>query len=210
MLYGFKTKKTLNLFRFNKTETKTNPNKPETKANSISVFPVLPIFINNYRPCHLSAKSAIVSAAIKTKKYYDFKHQPKFFKIGDFVNLRFHRNYQLLSIKYPKINPQLTGRVKITERIGKLAYRLKIHDVISITHFEPTIEPVDDPHQWYKIPAPEIIINNYEKSEIEKLLQKKSNVGKIRLYNTFHGDWGINLNTINGSLNTVWTTREIL
>ena len=179
MFYGFKTKEILNLFCVNDPEIKINFNKPETKINTVSLFPVLPNFMDKYRPCHINAKNAIVFVAIKIKKYYDSKHQPKFFQIGDFVNLRFHRNYQLPSVKYPKITPQLTGPFKITGRIGKLTYRLelpknmKIHDAISITYFEPAIDFVDDPHHRYKIPASETIINNHKKSVIKKLIPKK-------------------------------------
>ena len=144
-------------------------------AATISIFPI-DVATDVYRPCHINAKNAIAFVAIRTKKYYDSKQQPKFFKICDFVNLRLHRNCQLPSIKYPKINPQLTNPFKITKRIGKLTYRLelpknmKIHDVISITHFEPAIDLAGDPYHRHKIPTPKIIINNHEESEIKKLL----------------------------------------
>ena len=75
MFYGFKIREILNLFRFNDPEIKTNFNKPETRVNVISVFPVLPVFINNYSPCHINAKNAIFFVAIKIKNHCDSKHQ---------------------------------------------------------------------------------------------------------------------------------------
>ena len=168
MFYDFKTREILNLFRSNDPEVKTNVNNPEaeTEINAVSVFPNLPIFMDNYRPCQIDAKNAIAFAAVKIKKYYDSKYQAKFFKIGDFINLRFHQNYQLPSIKYPKINFQFAGPFKMVKRIGKLTYRfefpenMKIHDVIFIAYFEPATDFVQNLYHRYRQFPPVVIINN--------------------------------------------------
>ena len=79
---------------------------------------------------------------------------------------------------------------------------MKIHDVISITHFESAIDPVDDPYHRYKIPVPKIIIKNHEKSE-KKITAKKNRRLKNFLYYILHGRSDMGLNTMNGSLSTV-------
>ena len=135
IFYGFRIKESLNLFRFNDPE---NENTISEKVNVISVFPVLPIPMHDYRPNHINAKNLIVFAPFKIKIYYDNKHQFKFYKIGDLMNLKLYRGYQLPTIKHPKIGFQIAGHFKVIERIGKLIYRLnfpnniRIHDVISL------------------------------------------------------------------------------
>jgi len=37
----------------------------------------------NYRPTRIDAADAIALAAIRMKEYYDKKHQPMFFNVGD-------------------------------------------------------------------------------------------------------------------------------
>ena len=67
----------------------------------------------------------------------------------------------------------------MTERIGKLTYRLefpenmKIHDVISIAHFEPETDLVKNPYYSHRQFPPTVIINDQKKSEIKKLFQKR-------------------------------------
>ena len=41
------------------------------------------------------------------KEYYDARHQSKFFKIGNLVNLRLHRGYRVPAITSKKLEPQL-------------------------------------------------------------------------------------------------------
>ena len=75
---------------------------------------------------HIEAKNAIVFISFKMKNYYDNKHQPKFDKIGDLMNFKLHRGYQLPTIKHPKIGFQFAGLFIIIERIGRLIYRLNL------------------------------------------------------------------------------------
>ena len=95
------------------------------------------------------------------------------------MNFRLHRGYLLTKTEYPKIGPQFAGIFKITERIGRLAYRLnfpnytQIHDVISLAHFEPATDFRNDLHRRYRIFPPAVIVDDQKKSEIEKFIQKR-------------------------------------
>ena len=122
--------------------------------------------MHNYRFNYINAQNVIAFVSLKTKIYYNGKHQPRFHKIGDLVNFELHRGYQLPTIKHPKIGFQFAGPFKIIERIGKLAYRLdfpnnmKIHDVISLAHFEPAIKFRYDPYRRYRPFTPAVVIDN--------------------------------------------------
>lgn len=93
----------------------------------------------------VEAHDAICIAAMSTKMYYDRKHLPKFFNVGDRVLLRLHKGYIIpkAAIIGRKLGQQYVGPFPVVERIGRSAYRLalpdnwKIHDVISIDHLEP-------------------------------------------------------------------------
>ncbi|KAJ6043163.1 uncharacterized protein N7446_001359 [Penicillium canescens] len=69
---------------------------------------------------------------MQIKKYYDRKHTPKHFCVGDKVLLRLGRGYDI------PVN-QYAGRFTVLERVGRLAYRLdlpgtwkRVHPVISV------------------------------------------------------------------------------
>ncbi|KAI1006249.1 hypothetical protein K3495_g1966 [Podosphaera aphanis] len=95
-----------------------------------------------YNPNRVEAADAIAIASMSIKKYYDDddRHMPMFFNTADFVMLRLHRGYTIPSAKLTtkKLQRQFVGPFRITERIGKLAYKLaipkiwKIHPVVTI------------------------------------------------------------------------------
>lgn len=136
--------------------------------------------MDEYRPSHIDAKDAIAFASLKMKEAYDSRHQPIFFKEGELVNLRLHRDYRVPGITSKKIGPQLVGPFKILERIGRLAYKLelpanmRIHDVVSIAHLEPATDPAEDPYRRRRLSAPAVVVDGEEEYEIEKLLRKRS------------------------------------
>jgi chromodomain-containing protein len=138
--------------------------------------------MNEYRPAHIDAKDAIALAALAMKEYYDQRHQPKYFKVGDYVNLRLHKGYTVPSaaLMKTKIQPQFVGPFEIIERIGTLAYRLqlpptwKIHNVISIAHLEPATAPNKDPYGRIQPPPPPVEVEGEEEFEIERLLRKRT------------------------------------
>ncbi len=166
IMYGFRTREALDLL------------KPDTCTAQAAAFPTItalptrtsvtpparaprrpateprrtPVAMTDYRPSIIDVKDAIAFASLRMKDYYDSKHIAKFFKVGDLVNLRLYRGYRVPSITSKKLGQQLVGPFKVTERIGRLAYRLqlpdvmRIHDVISVAHLEPTTDPVDDPY----------------------------------------------------------------
>ena len=55
-----------------------------------------------------------------------------YFDIEDIVNLRLYKDYNILDIISHKIEAQFVDFFKITKRISKLAYRLKLLNNIKI------------------------------------------------------------------------------
>jgi len=94
----------------------------------------------------------ITIAAMNMKKYYDTKHLPRFYSVGDPVRLRLGRGYAIpeTDILAPKLGPQFTQALRIIERVGRSAYKLallqhwKIHNVVSVDRLElATMDPWD-------------------------------------------------------------------
>ena len=137
------------------------------------------VIINEYRLSHIDIKNAIAFASLKIKKVYNTRHQLIFFKIGDLVNLRFYKDYKVSAITSKKIKSQLIKSFKILERIGRLIYRMKlpanmkIHNVISITHLKPVIDPAEDPYRKRRLSVSVVIVDDEKEYEIEKLLKKR-------------------------------------
>ena len=94
--------------------SQTQPQVPPTESRAIAVR--IPVASNNrrssrlagkpptvdafptqtsstYRPYHVDAQDALAFASLRIKDYYDAKHKPIFFNVGDFVYLRLYRGY---------------------------------------------------------------------------------------------------------------------
>ena len=138
----------------------------------------LAAFMVDYRPTHIDAQDAIDFASIRMKEYYDSHYQPMFFNVGDLVKLRLHRGYKVPGVS-SKFGQQFVRPFKVLERIGKLAYRIqlppniRIHNVISVAHLEPTTNPASDLYQRRlpQLPLPMVVDND---KSIERLLHKRS------------------------------------
>ncbi|KAJ5506378.1 hypothetical protein N7453_005335 [Penicillium expansum] len=94
-------------------------------------------------------------AAMQMKGYYDRRHQPKYFAVGDKFLLRIGRDYNISindTVSH-KLCQQYVGPFAVIERVGHLPYRLqfpprwKIYPVISVQNLEPALspEPFDAP-----------------------------------------------------------------
>lgn len=68
--------------------------------------------MTTYRPAHIDAQDAISLAALSMKAYYDAKHTPKFFDVGNLVNLRLHRGYNVPAITSRKLGKAVCGSIQ--------------------------------------------------------------------------------------------------
>lgn len=203
ILFGFRTREALDLIRVDEPEVVESayPAIPVSTANAIdSANPVdanpaskspAPtarkqrhaklVVVDEYKPAHIDAKDAIAFAAMRMKHCYDQSHTPRYFRIGDAVNLRLHRGYTLPGIQNKKLGQQFVGPLLVKERIGRLAYRLdlpdswKIHDVVSIAHLEPAY--TDDPYRRPRPSHPDAVVTSPDAEpewEIERLIRKRT------------------------------------
>ena len=93
---------------------------------------------------------AIDFAVLAQKRYYDHRHTPLFFNVGDKALIRLHRGYNIPATKThgPKLSQQFAGPFKVTEKIGPLSYRLdipkhwKIDNSFTVQQLEP--HPLED------------------------------------------------------------------
>ena len=121
VIYSFQTKESIDLFPHKDQEVEPGP-------------------IWTYRPLRTDAKDAIAFAQMAMKDQYNRRHTPRFFEVGDQINLRFHQDYTLQGITNRKTSQQFVGPLTILKRVRKLAYRLKIppiwkiHPVILVAH----------------------------------------------------------------------------
>ncbi|KAI0992711.1 hypothetical protein K3495_g15474 [Podosphaera aphanis] len=122
-------------------------------------------------------------AAMSAKFYYDRKHTTAYLRPGDWVNLRLHRGYNIAN-NTRKLGRQYAGPFQIIEKVGRLAYRLKlpnhwrIHPVISVAHLESVPSPYEDPYNRPrpKEPGPVYVegdTDNNKSYEVSQILDKR-------------------------------------
>jgi len=110
-------------------------------------------------PCQarVEVRDALNMAAMAMKQRYDKRHQQIYFAVGDFVQLRLHKGYDIPS-NSRKLGQQYADPFRVLEKIGRLAYRLELpdhwrfHPVFSVAHLEPVPDPDKDP---FKRPRPD-------------------------------------------------------
>lgn len=106
-------------------------------------------------------KFHLLRAQNRMKQYADARRSPREFKIGDFVYLKLqpYRQNTLKNRKVPhKLSPRFYGPFRVTDRIGKVAYKLSlppeaaIHDTFHVSQLKlcpnPTASSPDIPRYW--------------------------------------------------------------
>jgi transposase InsO family protein len=129
----------------------------------------------------IEAAEAIATAQMAMKRFYDAHYLPKSFAVGDQVYLQLHKGYSIPTVVNKKLSPQYAGPFEILERVGRLAYRLKlpqhwtVHPVISIAHLEPFHKDAfNRPHPDH----PDTIFtdgddDNHQSFEVDRLIDKR-------------------------------------
>ena len=102
--------------------------------------------------CRQKAVNAISFANARAKLHYNKTHKHLEFKVGDMVYLRLHHSYTLPDMTNKKLSNQRVSLFEVLQKIGQLAYKLKlppvmrIHPVVSIAQLEPS-EGADPYHR---------------------------------------------------------------
>lgn len=116
-------------------------------------------------------EAAIAWAQARQAKYYDDKHKPKEYAVGDSVMLS-TKDFKIPGARGNKLGPRRIGPFKVLARHGKLAYELdlpdnyRMHRVISIAKLEDARPSKSDQ------PPPPMVteIDNQETYEVECIL----------------------------------------
>lgn len=138
------------------------------------------------------ARNALLFAQTKMSIYYDVKHKPMTFKVGDMVYVHLagsmEPGYHLPYQPYHKLSQQWICPFKVLERVGKLAYKLdlpttwKIQPVLSIAHLEPHV--LDTFDRSSPAPLPEMIVGYDsevdEEWEVDEIIRDRYNKRRKR------------------------------
>ena len=128
----------------------------------------------------------IAFAQMVSKYYYDRKHQLLFMKTGDYALIKLHHGYNISAIEVlgKKLSQQYIGSFKVLEKVGNLAYRLKlpdhwrIHSVLFIAQLESVPSPMDDFFNRSRPDQPDSVFvegdtNRVKSWEIERFINKR-------------------------------------
>jgi hypothetical protein len=168
------------------------------------------------------ARDALLFAQTKMSIYYDKRHAPISFKVGDLAYVRvsapMQPGYHLSNeTSTHKLSQQRIGPFKIIDKVGRLAYKLeipstwKIHPVVSVAHLEPH---TPDPFERTEVPVPDLLEGHdgevEPEWEIEEILRKRYN--KRRKRDEYYVKWkgfGPETNTLEPEENMIHA-REAL
>ena len=114
-------------------------------------------------------------------KYYDKKHKPQSYRVGDLVMLS-TRNLQQ---KRPnrKLSHKFIGPFRVQDLVGKQAYRLslpttyRIHNVFHVSYLEPYQRRRGDGSA--PVLQPPELIDDTEEYEVEEIQDKKKTKGEV-------------------------------
>ena len=73
-----------------------------------------------------NAEDAAKHASFHIAKNYNRKHKDLFMKVGDRIYIRLGAGYKLQGIPKSKLGDQQVGPFAIIEKVGSLAYRLRL------------------------------------------------------------------------------------
>ena len=116
----------------------------------VDINSAISVTMNIYRSKYIDINDIIVFAIMKMKHYYDLYYQSIYFNIDNLINLRLHKGYQILAMQFKKIGSQLIDPFRVTKRIDRLIYRLKllnnmkIYDIVFVAYLKLAINPLLD------------------------------------------------------------------
>ena len=158
--------------------------------------PAAGAFVSNMSQAIHRAKEALKAARNRQKAYADRNRRDREFKVGEQVLLS-TKNLKLKNPGSPKFLPRFVGPFKVTDRIGKVAYRLmlpasmKCHPVFHIGLLEPyktdgRVHP----------PPPPVAVDGELEFEVEQLLDyRESRNGRNQEYLVKWAGYGAEHNT---------------
>lgn len=141
--------------------------------------------ISSAASSRLEVSDSIAHSQIIAKEMYDKHHKPLDMKVGEWALLRLHKGYDIPSTKIlgPKLSQQFDGPFEILEKVGNLAYKLKlpshwkIWPVFSVAYLEP--HPASSENPYHRTPPPpkpvfvEGDTDQVKSFEIERILRKR-------------------------------------
>jgi hypothetical protein len=140
LLFGFQPKIPSNFL----IEGDLIPRKDSEEVNSQDAVEIT----EEFEGMRIAAKDALRRAQVLFERNYNNSHQNIEFEVGENVLVNIHSmNLPESKEKGNKFERKYEGPFEITERVGSVAYRLRIphsyniHPVISILHLEKYIEP---------------------------------------------------------------------
>ena len=146
---------------------------------------LMPKQVDNINMARIDIKDAISFAQMSDKFHYDRHHQPMFLKVDDYALLRLHKGYSIPSTAHVthKLGQQYVGPFRVTERVGRLAYRLdipphwRVYPVFTIAQLEP-MPPGEDPFARPRPDHPPSVFvegdtDEWKSYDVERLLNRR-------------------------------------
>ena len=127
-------------------------------------------------------EKCLTKAVAVQAKYYNLKHKPRKYNIGDLV----YFNSQNIKSTRPskKLDWKFYGPYTVVEPVGKQAYKLKLPQTMKIhdMFYVLLLKPYNRAHEG-NIPLPlPINVKGKDKYEVKKVLDSRSHYGKLQYF----------------------------
>ena len=150
-----------------------NPRSP-VNVDVVCKLPAADTLVGRIKTAIANARDSLLYAQRRMCKSYDAKHREESFAVGEFVYLS--PTGLLLSVAgSKKLSSRMLGPFEVTERIGRLAYRLLLPESMSKVHPVFHVSLLKRPKDGGRgsAPPPAMLLDGQEECEIDKVLSHR-------------------------------------
>ena len=152
----------------------------ETPRSPVNVdvvckLPAADAFVGRVKDAVHKARNSLLYAQQRMCTSYDAKHKAESFEIGEFAYLS-PKGLLLSTAGSKKLSLRWLGPFEVTERIGRLAYKLCLPASVSRLHPECHVSLLKRPKDGgrHSAPPPAMLLDGQEECEIDKVLSHRS------------------------------------
>ena len=147
-----------------------HPRSP-INVDVVCKLPVADAFVGRIKNAVSRARDSLLYAQQRMQKNYNAKHRAESFEVGEFAYLS-PKGLLLSTVGSKKLSSRWLGPFEITERVGRLAYKLCLPASMSRVHPVFHVSLLKRPKDGgrHSAPPPAMLLEGFEECEIDKVL----------------------------------------
>ena len=151
-----------------------HPRSP-INVDVVCKLPAADAFVGRIKDAVSRAHDSLLYAQQRMQKNYDAKHRAESLEAGEFAYLS-PKGLLLSTVGLKKLSLRWLEPFEITERVGRLAYKLCLPASMSRVHPVFHVSPLKRPRDGgrYSAPPPAMLLDGFEECETDKVLARRN------------------------------------